>query len=185
LLRFCTTEGVPLSNWAILRGERFNAITEHHIDEGIETGPILVRPPVPIGPGDYAIDVLLRALPEFPRAILLPIDRLLGPELHPTPQNPEDGSYFGRRTPEEGIIEWKSETTVQILDKIRALADPYPGAFCCCGEEKIIMQRAEPLQTQGALATAPGRIVAPGDAPPGCRGCPRAGWVAAGPLCGR
>jgi methionyl-tRNA formyltransferase len=38
------------------------------------------------------------------------------------------GSYFGRRTPEDGRIDWRSGARA-IHDLVRAVAPPFPGAF--------------------------------------------------------
>lgn len=129
-------------NWAIINGERETAVTVHFIDEGIDTGPIIVQEPIPIGPDDQAIDVLLRALPVFPKAVCEAVDLLAAGTAPQIPQDPTAGCYFPRRTPEDGLVDWSREPAVDIHNKIRALADPYPGAFSYVGSRKIIFLEA-------------------------------------------
>lgn len=125
-------------NWAIINGEDHTAVTIHLIDEGIDTGPILVQHRVPIYDDDRAIDVLLRALPFFPAAVLEAIDQIEDGTVKPKPQNPEEGSYFPRRTPADGVINWSTEYAIDVHRKIRALTDPYPGAYSYWGKRKVV-----------------------------------------------
>lgn len=130
-------------NWAIINGEDHTAVTVHFIDEGIDTGPIIVQERIPILEMDRAIDVLLRALPAFPRTILSAIRKIETDKVEALPQSPFDGSYFPKRTPKDGLIDWKYMNTQDIHNTIRALSDPYPGAFSYCKGEKIIFHRSQ------------------------------------------
>lgn len=130
-------------NWAIINGEDHTAVTVHFIDEGIDTGPIIAQEMIPIGEDDRAIDVLLRALPYFPKLVLQAIKQIEADNVRPRSQEPYEGSYFPKRTPEDGLIDWKLMTTRDVHNMIRALSDPYPGAFSYCSGQRIIFQRSQ------------------------------------------
>jgi methionyl-tRNA formyltransferase len=51
-----------------------------------------------------------------------------------------NGSYFGGRKPEDGRIDW-SQAAREIHNLVRAVAPPYPGAFC--DQMKIFKTRIE------------------------------------------
>ena len=50
-------------------------------------------------------------------------------------------SYCAQRTPDDGIIDWH-ESAHSILRFIRAVGEPYPGAFTFCEGEKLFIDRA-------------------------------------------
>lgn len=61
-----------------------------------------------------------------------------------TPQKEADASYFGRRTAADGEIHWqKSAFTINNL--VRAVTEPYPGAFSYLGQRKLTIWRSRPL----------------------------------------
>ena len=54
------------------------------------------------------------------------------------PQDWSAGSYFGRRTPQDGRIDWRWPA-LRIYNLIRAVTDPYPGAFTLTKSGEIII----------------------------------------------
>ena len=76
---------------------------------------------IPASPGrvtEAAETVLKRSLPK----LLAGTAQLRGQDL-------SSGSYFGGRKPEDGRIDW-SKSAREIHDLVRAVAPPFPGAFC-------------------------------------------------------
>lgn len=130
-------------NWAIINGEDHTAVTVHFMNEGVDTGPIIVQERVPIYDDDRAIDVLLRALPYFPKLVLKAVRLIEEGKVEAVPQNPYEGTYFPKRTPEDGLVDWTSEKAKDIHNKIRALIDPYPGAFSYYRGDKVIFISSE------------------------------------------
>ena len=59
-------------------------------------------------------------------------------------QNLKQGSYYGGRRPEDGKIDW-SWPVMQIYNLVRAVTEPYPGAFTYLPEgEKLFIWWALP-----------------------------------------
>ena len=52
------------------------------------------------------------------------------------------GSYFGRRKPEDGRIDWRWPAR-RIFNLVRAVTHPYPGAFCSVGGRKLLVWEAK------------------------------------------
>jgi methionyl-tRNA formyltransferase len=71
------------------------------------------------------------------------IDALLAGTAKETPQDESQASCFGGRTPEDGRIVW-TQTSRQIFNLIRAVTDPYPGAFSDVGTARLMVWWAEP-----------------------------------------
>jgi methionyl-tRNA formyltransferase len=61
-----------------------------------------------------------------------------------SPQPPGQKSYYPKRTPDDGGIDW-NETSGQIHRLVRAVAPPYPGAFAFVNGTRIIVRRAQPF----------------------------------------
>ena len=70
------------------------------------------------------------------------IDALLAGTAQETPQDESQATYFGGRKPEDGRIDW-TQTSAQIFNLIRAVTDPYPGAFTRCRRSRLMVWWAE------------------------------------------
>lgn len=124
---------VPL-NWAIIHGERETGASLHYMEVKPDAGDLVDQQAVPILPDDVAIEVFNKVT----MAAEMVLDRSLPALIAGTaPRRPLDlkaGSYFGRRTPEDGRIDW-SQAALSVHNLIRAVAPPYPPAFSsCCGQ---------------------------------------------------
>jgi methionyl-tRNA formyltransferase len=67
------------------------------------------------------------------------------------------GSYFGRRKPEDGRIDWRWPAR-RIFNLVRAVTHPYPGAFCFAGGRKLLVWEAS-IGSEAERHGAPGEIV--------------------------
>ncbi len=115
-------------NWAVLHGEPRIGMTLHKMVKRADAGDIVDQEGVDIGPRDTAEQAFRKVLP-CARAILeRQIDALLAGIARATPQDESQATYFGGRKPEDGRIHW-SNTSARIFNLIRAVTDPYPGAF--------------------------------------------------------
>jgi methionyl-tRNA formyltransferase len=79
------------------------------------------------------------------------------------PQDISRGSYFGGRRPEDGRIDW-TWPAIRIYNLIRAVTDPYPGAFATLADgAKLLIWWAETEEAGGAPAKDPGTVEIEGD----------------------
>lgn len=128
--------------WAIINNESKTGITAHLIDDGCDTGDILEQIEVPIGPTDTGADIL-----EKYNSLYIPlVDRVLhnfsSGSIKTQIQDHSKASFFGKRTPEDGEINW-SWHKERIVNWVRAQAHPYPGAFTSLNGEKLIIDQVE------------------------------------------
>jgi methionyl-tRNA formyltransferase len=137
-------------NWAVLHGEPRIGMTLHRMVKAPDAGPIVDQEGVDIGPRDSAELAFRKVLPCGRRVLERQIDALLAGTAKETPQDESQATYFGGRTPEDGRIVW-SQTSRQIFNLIRAVTDPYPGAFVDVGGARLMVWWAEPVSiaTQG------------------------------------
>jgi methionyl-tRNA formyltransferase len=146
-------------NWAVLNGEPRIGMTLHRMVREPDAGDIVDQEGVDIGPRDTAEQAFRKVLPCARSVLARQIDALLSGTAKETPQDASQSTYFGGRKPEDGRIDW-SRTSRQVFNLIRAVTDPYPGAFTDTGPARLMVWWAE-LETTAARAGRgkPGEIL--------------------------
>ena len=130
-------------NWAILHGESRIGMTLHRMVKAPDAGAIVDQEGVDIGPRDTAEQAFRKVLPCARAVLARQIGRLLVGRAEEKPQNDAEATYFGGRTPEDGRIFWHWGSS-RIFNLIRAVTDPYPGAFTEVGPSRLMVWWAEP-----------------------------------------
>jgi methionyl-tRNA formyltransferase len=146
-------------NWAVLHGEPRIGMTLHRMVREPDAGNIVDQDGVDLGPRDTAEQAFRKVLPCARRVLGRQIDALLSGTAKETPQDPAQATYFGGRKPEDGRIDW-TRSSLQIFNLIRAVTDPYPGAFTDLGAARLMVWWAEqdPPAARGRSG-APGEIL--------------------------
>jgi len=144
-------------NWAILKGEKETGVTVHYINQGIDTGKIILQEKIEIKKTDYITDILEKVKVKYPEMINKAVDLLKKDEVDPVEQKKENGSYYGKRNPADGLIDW-SQSAKDIYNLIRAVSHPYPGAFTYLNDEKVFIWRAE-VKAETVNDEQPGQII--------------------------
>ena len=130
-------------NWAVLHGESRIGMTLHRMVKSADAGAVVDQEGVEIGPRDTAEQAFRKVLPCARHVLARQIDALLAGTAPETPQDESLVTYFGGRKPEDGRIDW-AWTSQRIFNLIRAVTDPYPGAFCDAGGARLMVWWAEP-----------------------------------------
>ncbi len=130
-------------NWAVLHGETHLGMTLHRMVKKADAGAVVAQEGVEIGPSDTAEQAFRKVLPCARRVLAGAIDALLAGTAVETPQDESKVTYFGGRTPEDGRINW-TRTSREIFNLIRAVTDPYPGAFTDANGARLMLWWAEP-----------------------------------------
>ena len=128
--------------WAIINNETYTGITAHLIDEECDTGDILFQKKVPIYNNDSGADILNKFNKLYPKIILDLLEKVEKNSISPVKQDNSKASFFGKRTPECGQINWNWQKE-RICNWVRAQAYPYPGAFTFYNKNKIIIDKIE------------------------------------------
>ncbi len=143
-------------NWALLRGESEVTLSVIQVDEGVDTGDVLAERSFPISPVDTIADLHELANATFPDLLLETLDRASRGVLTPRRQDESDAAYFPLRFPDDGLILWDLVTAEVAHNTIRALTDPYPGAFTFHGSRRLRILRSR--LTERPVFGEPGRI---------------------------
>jgi len=139
-------------NWVLVNGESETGVTLHYMDEKPDHGDIVAQHRVPISREDTAL-TLTRKLAEASRSVLREHYPLLAEgRASRTPQDHGRSSYFGGRRPEDGVIDWAMPAE-SIRNLIRAVTDPWPGAFGWIRSRKLLVWRAEVVPREDKRAS--------------------------------
>lgn len=114
--------------WAIINNETETGITAHLMTENCDEGNILYQERIYIEKDTTGGELLKKFFSLYPIIVDKVISGLLKGDLVDIPQDNSKATYFGKRSPEDGLIdfEWSKE---RIHNWVRAQAKPYPGAF--------------------------------------------------------
>ena len=124
--------------WAIINGEKETGVTVHFIDEGCDTGDIITQSRILIKESYTGQSILDKFKIIYPKILKKVLNNFKNNSVKATKQNNKNSSYFGKRSPEDGIIDW-NKSSKEIYDWVRAQSYPYPGAFTFYNNQKIII----------------------------------------------
>jgi methionyl-tRNA formyltransferase len=132
---------------AVLAGDAETGVTIMQMDAGLDTGAMLLRGRVPIGPHTTAADLhdALAAL-----GADLTLQALHDPPA-PAPQPAEGATYAPKLTRDSGRLDW-TQPAAQLDRQVRAFT-PWPGAWTVLGAETLKVLRAEPADGAGPPGT--------------------------------
>ena len=119
--------GAAPINWAIINGEERTGITIMQMDEGMDTGAILLQDSIPIAPDDTAGTLSGKLSLLGSTLIVDALNRLEGAALHPARQEEQRASLAPLLKKDDGRIDW-TMTAAQVHRRVRGLS-PWPGAF--------------------------------------------------------
>lgn len=135
-------------NWAIISGERETGVTIHQIDEGVDTGPIVLQEKVDIAPDDTVKSLYFEKL--YPLGIeLIPeaVRLIRDGKAQTTPQDESMASFQPVIKASDTVIAWKN-TTQKVYDLIRG-SNPSPGASTTFKGKMLKIWEASPYALQG------------------------------------
>ena len=120
--------GAAPIQWAIARGETETGVTIMQMDEGLDTGPMLLQRACPIAPGDTGATLGEKLARLGAEALHEALPRLERGELHGVAQDAALATLAPRLTREDAQIDWSLPASA-LHDRIRAF-QPWPGARC-------------------------------------------------------
>ena len=112
---------------AILAGDAETGVTIMRMDEGLDTGPMLLAERTPISAGDTAQSVHDRLADLGGRLIVSTLDGLMRRTIEPVPQPDAGVTYAHKLGKEEGVLDWR-RPAAELERKVRAF-HPWPGTW--------------------------------------------------------
>ncbi|MEQ9879972.1 bifunctional UDP-4-amino-4-deoxy-L-arabinose formyltransferase/UDP-glucuronic acid oxidase ArnA [Pectobacterium aroidearum] len=149
-------------NWVLVNGETQTGVTLHKMVSRADAGDIVAQSVVAIDAEDTALTLHGKCRTAAAALLAQQLPLIRSREIMLTPQDESQASYFGRRTAADGLIDWQKSAR-EINNLIRAVTEPYPGAFTFLGERKVIVWRARVVKSNDVRANGvkhePGSII--------------------------
>ena len=139
-------------NWALVNGERETGVTLHRMVKRADAGEIMAQQRVAIEETDNAPSLHRKLLQAAESLLAQSLPALKQGELHGKAQNEAEATVVGRRCAEDGRIDWQQPAQT-INNLVRAVTDPWPGAFAFAGTQKFIVWRGK-VQAENSQARA-------------------------------
>lgn len=150
--------GAAPINWVLINGEEKTGVTTFFLDEGIDTGAILLQRELLIDPDETADELRIRLAEQGAKLIGETIDGLTRRVLRATPQDNRRVSYAPKLSRADGKINWNRPSTA-IYNQVRGMT-PWPGTFTYLGGKRIKIHRCR-LSGINTNDFCPGKIVLP------------------------
>jgi methionyl-tRNA formyltransferase len=151
--------GAAPIQWAIATGETETGVTTMLIDEGLDTGPLLLSCATPIGPEETAADLEPRLARLGAEVLLDTVSGLADGTLQPVPQDHARATLAPILKKEDGRIDWSAPAHA-IACRARGF-HPWPGAFAHHDGRLLKVMRAREVAPPPAPGE-PGTVVAVG-----------------------
>jgi methionyl-tRNA formyltransferase len=127
--------GAAPINWAIASGERETGVTIMQMDEGLDTGPMLLQGRLAIGENETAPELTARLADLGASLLLETLAKLESGTITATPQNNDEATYAPILKKEDGQVDWSSDAT-KIRNRLRGFS-PFPGCFTFLNGQRI------------------------------------------------
>ncbi|MDT8901508.1 methionyl-tRNA formyltransferase [Anaeroselena agilis] len=153
--------GAAPIHWAVMNGESSTGVTTMLMDTGMDTGDMILKAEVAIGPNETTGEVHDR-LKELGATVLsATLARLADGTAPRMPQDGAAASYAPLLTRAVERIDW-GRPAAAVHNLVRGLS-PWPGAYCLHAGRTLKVWRSEVVATERGSGR-PGRVIAAGDA---------------------
>jgi methionyl-tRNA formyltransferase len=123
-------------HWAIIQGETETGASLHYMEEKPDAGALIDQQSVTILENDDALAVSEKVAAAAEQVLRRSLPSLIAGTAASHPLDLSRGTYFGRRRPEDGRINWRLSAR-SVHDLVRAVAPPFPGAFTDVGDLRL------------------------------------------------
>lgn len=161
--------GAAPIQWALIHGDTETGITTMLMDEGMDTGAVLLQQTVPINPEDTALELGVRMAQAGGALLVETLTRLAAQTVVPCAQDHSRATMAPLLKKEDGVIDWTQSAT-EIANRIRGLS-PWPGSYTFHHEHRLIIRKGRVDTQGGSDGSRPGTILAVG---------PKSFWVETG-----
>jgi methionyl-tRNA formyltransferase len=153
--------GAAPIQWAIAMGDAYTGNTTMLLEEGLDTGPILLQKTVEISPTQTAVDLFPLLARAGAPLVVETLAGLASDTIHPQPQSHESATFAPLLDREDGRIDFAARTAHELYNRWRGF-QPWPGAFTALNGKKLIVHRmvvARGSYAEGLGFAEPGWVV--------------------------
>jgi methionyl-tRNA formyltransferase len=151
--------GAAPINWTLIRGDQKTGVTILRMDEGVDSGDMLLQEETQIGPEENAGDLHDRLAEMGARMLPGVIEAILAGTARAVPQDAAMVTAAPKLSKEDGLIAWNAGVH-DIVNLVRGLS-PFPGAYSFLEGKMLKILAAEAFE--GPVGGNPGRIGGPSE----------------------
>lgn len=149
--------------WAILAGDEETGVTTMRMDEGLDTGDMLLHRALPLAATDTTATVTPRLAELGAELLVETLAGLRDGAIEPRPQDDERATLAPGFRKQDGAVDWREAATA-IDRQVRAL-QPWPAAFTFRGPERLALWRVRPRRAPAEQPEKPpGTVIDAADA---------------------
>ena len=146
--------GAAPIQWALIHGDAETGITTMLMDEGMDTGAVLLQQTVSIEPEETSLELGARLAKVGGALLVETLTRLAERSIVPRAQDHTRATSAPLLKKEDGVIDWTQSAT-EIANRIRGLS-PWPGSYTFHREHRLIIRKGR-VEAQGAPGRSDGR----------------------------
>jgi len=153
--------GAAPIQWAIAMGDAYTGNTTMLLEEGLDTGPILLQQTMEISPTQTAVDLFPLLARAGAPLVVETLAGLASGTIQPQPQSHENSTFAPMLDREDGRINFAARTAHENYNRWRGF-QPWPGAFTALNGKKLIVHRmtiARGSYAEGLGFAEPGWVV--------------------------
>jgi methionyl-tRNA formyltransferase len=152
--------GAAPIQWAVANGDAFSGNTTMLIEEGLDTGPILMQQTRSIGPDETSVQLFEDLSQAGAPLVVETLSGLAAGTLRPQPQSDAVATLAPLLDREDGRMDFGGRTARDLYNRWRGF-QPWPGAFTSLDGKKLIVHRLAPA-TERNSAAKPGQVLIDG-----------------------
>jgi len=149
--------GAAPIQWAVAMGETVTGNTTMLLEEGLDTGPVLLQQQIPVQPEQTAVDIFQELSVAGAPLVVETLTGLANGTLKPQPQDHEKATLAPILDREDGRMDFAARTATELWNRWRGF-QPWPGAFAMLHGKKLTVHRLQPVPSSDA-AIEPGQIL--------------------------
>ncbi len=152
--------GAAPIQWAVAMGDAFTGNTTMLLEEGLDTGPILLQQEHEIAPDETAAELFVRLASAGAPLVVETLAGLVAGTIHPQAQNHAFATFAPLLTREDGRMDFAARAAHELYNRWRGF-QPWPGAYTTLDGKKFIVHRMTVAAAPAAAASTPaepGRI---------------------------
>lgn len=152
--------GRNILNWALINDEKEFGITVHYVDEGIDTGDIILQRCFPITDDDNYDTLLEVAYVECANILYDAIKEIANGTAKRIPQSSirSVGMYCGIRQEGDEVLKW-NQGSRDIFNFVRAICKPGPGARCKINGTECVINKVQYIKDAPIYKGIPGQVI--------------------------
>jgi methionyl-tRNA formyltransferase len=159
--------GAAPIQWAVAMGENVTGNTTMLLEEGLDTGPILLQQEIPIRPEQTAVDLFHELSVAGAPLVVETLAGLVNGTLKPQPQDHERATLAPILDREDGRMDFAAHTATELWNRWRGF-QPWPGAFTTLNGKKLTVHQLRPVPSKDAAVEPAQLLVEDGHLLVGC-----------------